>query len=163
MPFIRYRIGDAAAFAQRSCRCGSALPALTSLSGRTMNWIVDAHGSRVAPQRMWVSLYLGDAALLGISRYRVQQDETRRVTIELVADDRFGDDLVERWVAGYRDLLGDVPIEFHRVDHMTYGPTRSSDHQLAGGSSGLSRGPGVADDSNCRNRSPGARRCDRRG
>ncbi len=122
MPFVRYRIGDSAVFAQRSCRCGSALPALTSLSGRTMNWIVDANGSRVAPQRMWVSLYLGDAALLGISRYRVQQDESRRVTIELVADLRFGDDLVSRWISGYRTVLGDVPIEFRRVDHIEIRP-----------------------------------------
>lgn len=122
MPFVRYRIGDAAAWATRPCRCGSMLPALTALSGRTFNWIVDADGQRVAPQRMWASLHLGEELLRGISRYRVRQDRDRRVIVEVVPGNDFTDEHVARWTASYRRLLGDVPIEIRAVDALVTRP-----------------------------------------
>ena len=85
MPFVRYRIGDSGAWATRPCNCGSLLPALSELYGRTMNWMIDAEGNRIAPQRLWVSLHLGEEHTAGIDRYRVRQDRSRAVLIEVVA------------------------------------------------------------------------------
>ena len=124
MPFVRYRIGDAAAWATRPCRCGSSLPALTQLSGRTLNWIIDAEGRRVAPQRMWVSLHLGVAYLDCIERYRVRQDRARGADRGRWPDRSLTSELETRWVAAYRRLLGDVPVELRRVDGFD---TRSSE------------------------------------
>ena len=122
MPFVRYRIGDAAAWASRPCRCGSPLAALTQLSGRTFNWIVDSEGRRVAPQRMWASVHLGDEFLAGIDRYRVRQDRTGGILVEVVGSRGFSAEHEDEWKASYRQLLGDVPIEIRRVDRLETRP-----------------------------------------
>jgi phenylacetate-CoA ligase len=122
MPFVRYRIGDAAAWATRPCRCGSRLPALTDLAGRTMSWIVDDDGRRVAPQRMWAALHVPPERYQAIRRYRVRQDADRRIRVEVVAGAGFGEEGAELWAASYRRLLGDVAVEIRSVDALVTPP-----------------------------------------
>jgi phenylacetate-CoA ligase len=52
MPFIRYALGDVAAFGTAPCRCGRSLPVIAQIVGRTRNAFVFKDGKRVWP-RAW--------------------------------------------------------------------------------------------------------------
>jgi phenylacetate-CoA ligase len=122
MPFVRYRIGDSATWATRDCSCGARRPALSSIAGRTFAWIVAADGARVAPQRMWASLHVGEEYTRHIRRYRVRQDESRRVVVDVVPVTELSDRIRTKWADSYRSLLGDVPIEINAVDQIETRP-----------------------------------------
>jgi phenylacetate-CoA ligase len=48
MPFIRYRMGDYAAWApDQSCACGNSQPILINLAGRTDDYLITADGRRI--------------------------------------------------------------------------------------------------------------------
>lgn len=122
MPFVRLAIGDSAAWAARPCRCGSELPALTDVAGRTFDWVIDAGGARVAPQRLVLSMHLGVDNLRSVRRYRMRQDRDRRIRVEVVPSTSWSDALGDRLAASYRDLLGDLPVEVRVVDHLETPP-----------------------------------------
>jgi phenylacetate-CoA ligase len=117
MPFLRYRQGDAAVWAPRPCRCGSAVPALERIEGRVLDWVVDDSGRRIAPQRLWLSVCVGAEHLTSVARYRVRQDERGAVTVELVLGEGSLDlDLVR---SAYEALLGPgVPVVVETVDDL---------------------------------------------
>jgi phenylacetate-CoA ligase len=50
MPFIRYAVGDVAAWAGAPCRCGRALPVIAQIVGRTRNAFVFKDGKRMWPR-----------------------------------------------------------------------------------------------------------------
>jgi phenylacetate-CoA ligase len=52
MPFIRYAVGDVAAWATTPCRCGRSLPVIARVEGRTRSAFVFRDGSRMWP-RLW--------------------------------------------------------------------------------------------------------------
>lgn len=57
MPLIRYRTGDIAAFSQTPCPCGSALPLLGKIRGRTADTLPLPGGGTLAPAAMDEALY----------------------------------------------------------------------------------------------------------
>ncbi len=65
MPFIRYDIGDTAVLGPRRCQCGSILPTLKSVTGRTTDHFVKDDGTVVSghaislmfSQRDWVGAF----------------------------------------------------------------------------------------------------------
>src|SRR5262249_19255163 len=48
MPMIRYRIGDAASWAAKPCRCGRSLPMLEEVAGRVTDFLVGSDGRLVS-------------------------------------------------------------------------------------------------------------------
>ena len=122
MPFVRLAIGDSASWASRPCRCGSELPALTHVTGRTFDWVIDARGARVAPQRLVLSMHLGVDNLRSVRRYRMRQDRDRRVLVEVVPSTSWSDALRDRLATSYRDLLGDLPVDVKVVDRLETAP-----------------------------------------
>jgi phenylacetate-coenzyme A ligase PaaK-like adenylate-forming protein len=123
MPFVRYRIGDAAAWSTRPCRCGSRLPALTHIAGRTFNWIVDANGRRLAPQRLLLSIHLGSRGSEGVRRYCVRQDSSRRVRVDIVPNERgFSEQDAAALKTSYRRLLGELEVEVRTVTRLETTP-----------------------------------------
>jgi phenylacetate-CoA ligase len=118
-PFVRYRIGDSAAWASRPCRCGYAQPAITQIVGRTPDWLIDATGRRVSPSHLWLSVHLGIDALPRVRRYCVRQDLNRHVVVEIVPDHGFTADDARQAQESYRKVLGDVGIDVRLVDAIT--------------------------------------------
>lgn len=118
LPMIRYRIGDGAAWADRPCACGHRLPALTTIAGRVFDWLVDDQGRRVAPQRLWISALVPDR-FRQVRRYRMAQDGSGRVVVELVTEPEFRDDgpaLVRQRV---QSVLGaGTPVEVRLVEEI---------------------------------------------
>jgi phenylacetate-coenzyme A ligase PaaK-like adenylate-forming protein len=118
MPFIRYRVGDSASFADRPCKCGHSLPALERIQGRTFDWLVDCEGGRVAPQRLqfaWVLKIQG--AITGLRRYRVHQNSDGTVLVEIVSGPGFDQSIPKAIESSYEKLLG-AAVEVRLVDQI---------------------------------------------
>jgi phenylacetate-CoA ligase len=115
-PMIRYDIGDVGAMATRPCACGDTLPALEQLHGRLLDWIIDAAGRPVPPQRLWAAAAVPNA-IGHARRYRVRQSADRRVTVEVVPAPGWHDGLAREWIESYRSILGEaIAVEVAIVD-----------------------------------------------
>jgi len=112
MPILRYRIGDIGTLADRPCACGYRLPALRAITGRTMDWVVDGNGRRVAPQRLWIEMDPRDwaAVLRVVRRYQVHQEHDGTVLVDIVARGRLPEAFVDTVLARYRGVLGQQAV-----------------------------------------------------
>lgn len=79
MPFIRYRLGDLVAFAERSCVCGSGFPLIEAPLGREYDLCVLPSDKRIGVN--WLMLMLRE--LEGIDRFRVVQEQPNQLVIQL--------------------------------------------------------------------------------
>lgn len=80
MPLIRYRMGDFVELGEEGiCGCGSSLPRLKSIQGRTSDRLVDNKGNRVAPLEVANSL----EANYGLRDYQIVQAETSRFILRV--------------------------------------------------------------------------------
>jgi phenylacetate-CoA ligase len=127
MPFLRYRTGDIVTLAQRPCACGCHLPALETITGRSSDWIRDSDGSWIAPQRLW----LGHTPTLDwewlqrfVCRYRVHQNRTGAIRVEVVAREPLPEDFAERVRRSYDGVLKDAwLVEVRLVDELPLPPS----------------------------------------
>jgi phenylacetate-CoA ligase len=123
MPFVRYLIGDTAAWATRPCRCGSLLPALSHVTGRTFSWIVDSQGRRVSPHRLLLSIHLEPRAIKGVGRYCMRQDTARRIRVDVVPNERgFAAQYAVALRDSYRRLLGNLDVQVRTVERIETEP-----------------------------------------
>lgn len=123
MPLLRHRTGDAGAIAPRPCRCGWRLPGLELVQGRMMDWIRDASGRRIAPQRLWLSVRV-EGGLDLVHRYQVRQSSSGEVTVTLQPRGELGGDLLRRVEASYRRALGEgTPVEVRLASRLDGDPS----------------------------------------
>jgi phenylacetate-CoA ligase len=97
MPLIRYRTGDVGAMESEPCRCGMPFPVLRSIEGRSDDFLLTRNGKLVHGQAL--VYFLRD--IPAISRFRVTQQSTNSLTIELVPASAGGDlplEYIERMV-----------------------------------------------------------------
>jgi phenylacetate-CoA ligase len=84
MPLLRYRVGDRGALAADPCPCGSALPALLRVIGRSDDFLVLASGRRISARA--VNLL---EEVPGILEYRIVQTAPDRFLVEVRPGDGF--------------------------------------------------------------------------
>ena len=82
MPFVRYRIGDAATFSNVSCPCGRHLPLFSAVHGRTLDLIRTRDG-RILPGEFFPHL-LKDFAF--IQQYQVVQHDLDHLEVKVVRE-----------------------------------------------------------------------------
>jgi phenylacetate-CoA ligase len=82
MPFVRYRIGDAATFSNVSCPCGRHLPLFSAVHGRTLD-LIRTRGGRILPGEFFPHL-LKDFAF--IQQYQVVQHDLDHLEVKLVLE-----------------------------------------------------------------------------
>ena len=80
MPFVRYRIGDAATFSNVTCPCGRHLPLFSAVHGRTLDLIRTRDG-RILPGEFFPHL-LKDFAF--VQQYQVVQHNLDHLEVKLV-------------------------------------------------------------------------------
>jgi phenylacetate-CoA ligase len=112
-PFIRYRIGDLAAWdaSDGPCVCGSALPRLARLEGRDDDYIVYPNGERLHPSKITVAVKspcFRFASQQIFRDYRITQDGPSHVHIHVVPgrDARHFAECAEQGRKNLADLLG---------------------------------------------------------
>lgn len=112
MPLIRYKMGDVASLAQRSCSCGRTLPMMNNISGRVADFLVRRDGSVVAG----VSLVERTLTKFpGIAQMQIIQENLDTVVLRLVRDIGYGEETEQGLIAEFKNSVGaqnEIRIEF---------------------------------------------------
>ena len=112
MPLVRYRVGDSGALgAPSGCTCGRTLPGLAGIYGRTNDLLLTRDGRRV----FWLtSVFYG----LPVEEAQIIQEDLGCVRIRYTAAPGFSHATVQTLASRVRERLGDVRVEFERVDRV---------------------------------------------
>jgi phenylacetate-CoA ligase len=138
MPFVRYRIGDAARAAKRSCRCGRPFPLIEVVEGRTSEVAVTPGGGLLLARRF--------AAIIGemgrVRRFRIVQERIDRLEVQIVVE--------EPWTTQHEASLrervsayagGEVQVSVTRVPHLAPDPSRKERFLYSSLDIDIARGP----------------------
>ncbi|HSW08977.1 phenylacetate--CoA ligase family protein [Aquabacterium sp.] len=114
-PFVRYRTGDVATFATRSCSCGRGLPLLEEIQGRTTDFVVAADGTVM--HGLALIYILRD--LPGLQAFKVVQESRLCTRVQIVAGEGFDGARHGDIVRGFKRRLGEsVDVVLEMVDHI---------------------------------------------
>ena len=112
MPFIRYQIEDMAVPHDGACPCGRTLPLMKEVSGRIADFLVRRDGARVAG----ISLIENTLTRYpGIEQMQIVQHDLDRMTLNIVRDGSFGEDVVRCLETSLCDMFGsklDITFSF---------------------------------------------------
>jgi phenylacetate-CoA ligase len=121
---LRYRVGDMGALAAESCPCGSSLPLLKSLVGRTDDVFIASDGR-------YIGHISTDALLSGVStvvQWQIVQEDMGHFLVRVVAGAGFGERDADRIKRNLAKDVGPGEIEVVQVDSI--GPTRGGKSKL---------------------------------
>lgn len=113
---LRYRMGDAGALAGGECACGSILPVLQSVDGRTANAILLPDGRKL------FRMSAIDAEIPTIREYQIVQEEIGVFTMFVVPADGFQKSDAERAALNLRANVGTARIDVRPVSSIPRGP-----------------------------------------
>lgn len=113
MPIIRYEIGDLGVLGAEPCSCGSQLPVLVELHGRTVEQILDVNQQRVSP----FAINGAFRDLLRVQQFQFIQVGKGQYQVLLVALPNFQEEHVIR--TRLNEILGsDAKIDILLVDEI---------------------------------------------
>jgi len=114
MPFIRYQIGDRAAWApSETCACGRGLPMLLGVEGRSMDVIRSPAGG-VVGGTFWTVLLRSRP---GLRQFQVVQEADGAITVRYVPDESFTPGVLDYFTTRVRETLGDsMAVRYDRVE-----------------------------------------------
>ncbi|MCI0503243.1 AMP-binding protein [Candidatus Micrarchaeota archaeon] len=114
MPFIRYRIGDVAAFGGR-CPCGRASKTLAYVKGRENGYIRLPSGRAYWGTNSNVHL----RRIRGISQFQIVQERSGEITVRLVPTDRSSPPPENEVVSALLSTLPEkLPVSVELTDHI---------------------------------------------
>ena len=111
MPFIRYRIGDIGMLSDEMCPCGSELPILAELLGRTTATFRTKTGTLIHGGYFTQQFY----NLVGISQFQLIQETFERCVLKLVINGAWREEVRHHLVQKIQEVLGadvGVTVEF---------------------------------------------------
>lgn len=112
MPLIRYRMGDVASLAGRSCPCGRTLPLMNSISGRVADFLVRKDGSVVAG----VSLVERTLTKFpGVAQMQIIQEDIDTIILKIARDPDYNAETEHALIEEFKHSVGehnDVRVEF---------------------------------------------------
>jgi phenylacetate-CoA ligase len=113
MPLLRYRIGDRGSLATEGCSCGSPLPALASLAGRSNDFLVGRDGRLV---HSLAPIYVL-RELPNVRQFRLDQRPDRSLCLSLVVIEAMSDEEIDTLRRRLQAVLElDVPVEVQFTD-----------------------------------------------
>ena len=130
MPFIRYSIGDEAAWDDdKKCNCGRSSPRLKSVEGRIVEKFVTRDG-----RASWAGFagegYSSLFTQPSIKQFQIIQESLDKITIRLVKDGEIPTSILQRLEKIFKEAFGDdISVEFEFPDHISVLP--SGKHQYA--------------------------------
>ncbi len=113
MPMIRYEVGDRGVPSRRVCQCGRGLPLMESITGRVADFLVAEDGSKVAG----ISIIENSLTRFpGIRQLQIVQNKPLLLTVNLVPDTNYSENVEEALLAGLGEMLGQgMQYEVNRV------------------------------------------------
>ena len=117
-PIIRYEVGDIGSmWPDQPCACGRPFPRIARIEGRLNDVIRTPHGTI---NQIWFGIVVRDFSwILG---WQVVQSQLDRVLFRLVTSRELTPELLDPFLAKLRVRLGDMAIDFERVDEISRRP-----------------------------------------
>jgi phenylacetate-CoA ligase len=121
MPFLRYKIGDAASWAQGECLCGRGLPRLEKLAGRVTDFIVTPEGKLVSGASLTIYLITD---VPGLKQIQIIQESEESLLFKLVADGNFNSESRQKLTKRIEEMLGkNLRLDFEFVSQIPKEPS----------------------------------------
>ena len=120
MPLLRYRTGDRGFLRHGSCSCGSPLPLLGVVTGRSADILILRDGHRISPYALTCAI----ERVPGVLRYQVSQLDQAKIRVRAILDgtaDRSAVTAQVRTAVRY-DVAPFLDTEVEFVDHLPTGP-----------------------------------------
>ncbi len=111
-PFIRYRVGDVAAWASETCKCGRGMPVLREVTGRLEDVLVGPDGRRMV---RFHGVFVDQPNVL---EGQVIQEALTRIRVKVVPTKNFGDADVRDIQNRIKQRMGDVDVVVETVDEI---------------------------------------------
>lgn len=112
MPLIRYKMGDVASFAGRTCPCGRTLPLMNSISGRVADFLVRKDGSVVAG----VSLVERTLTKFpGVAQMQIVQEDLDTIVLKIAKDPDYTPETEQALIEEFKHSVGEhnrITVEF---------------------------------------------------
>jgi phenylacetate-CoA ligase len=108
-PFIRYRVGDVAAWDAAPCPCGRPMPVLKEVVGRIEDVVRGTDGREMV---RFHGIFVGQD---NVVEGQVVQEALDRIVVKVVPTEGFGDDDREDIRRRVRQRLGDVAVAVETV------------------------------------------------
>ncbi|ARN74091.1 phenylacetate--CoA ligase family protein [Oceanicoccus sagamiensis] len=117
MPFIRYKIGDQASWAeQENFYQGMPFPKLNQIEGRSLDVVIAPNGNRLGGT-FWTILLRKDKA---IKEFQVIQDSSSLLIIKYVPEESMNSGILDALTADIKAKCGeDFDVRFETVDKFT--------------------------------------------
>ncbi len=113
MPFIRYDIGDLAAWSSKTCSCGRGLPLLEKISGRVLDMIQTPEGRNI-PGEFFPHL-LKDYK--EIRQFQIIQEQLDKLTVKLVTPNGIREESLGEIQSHIAEAMGEnCSIDYRFVD-----------------------------------------------
>lgn len=114
-PFIRYKIGDRAAYSpDTKCGCGRALPMLDRVEGRLNDIIILPDGRKVMPEYFYLTL----REIGGLAQFQIRQETPADLKV-LYTRERNFDEVKRRQVElEYQRYLSDIRVTWEQVEQI---------------------------------------------
>ncbi len=122
-PLIRYKIGDSVIFdeADKTCDCGSALPIIKSIQGRSLDYIYSPQNGKFTS--VYLSLVSQDFNNCVQNMQFIQNTEDS-VDIYIVATDKYTSDMDDIIIGKLHYSLGEeMKLNLHHVDTLRKDPS----------------------------------------
>jgi phenylacetate-CoA ligase len=116
-PFIRYNLGDVAAFSTVPCPCGSTFPVLKTIAGRSDDYAVDSEGRKVSPQ----SFFGRFDELTGIQCYHVHQVRPDLFEVAVVPGRSFNERINDQIERNIKEVFPTAQVAVRIVDKLERG------------------------------------------
>lgn len=127
MPFIRSRTGDMGMYSQQPCDCGSPLPLLKELHGRSSDLVYRPDGS-VVPGLMLTDLFTD---LPSIRFAQFVQENVKRLDVLLVVTEAFSEQVQTEVVRQVREIMGNkIEIRIKLVNDISRNPRSGKIEEL---------------------------------
>jgi phenylacetate-CoA ligase len=124
MPFIRYQIGDSAAWSSYDCSCKRGLHLLSHVEGRSLDVVKAPNGNRIGGT-FWTILFKKRP---GIKQFQLIQEHINNIRVLYIPDEELIPESVKYFNKKIMEKCGsDILIEYEQVDKIpktTTGKTR---------------------------------------
>ena len=105
MPLIRYDTGDLATLPERECECGSKMPYIENLVGRSVECFQTASGIQVSPVVLGHHLFVLHDFARVVRHFQLIQEATHRATLLVVPTNLYSEESTGAICGALRSLL----------------------------------------------------------
>lgn len=117
MPVLRYDIGDTAVYTDKQCQCGSPLPIIESLRGRSSDVVISTDGKPFHSILFYYIMKDFTDKKGGIKQFKVHQKKQNELIVTIVKAESFNEERTIYLGDRIREKLGsDMMIEFNYQD-----------------------------------------------